>query len=741
MKQLFTLLTLLVFKVSLSQTTIDGKISDNKGRPVIAASVNIKGSYDGTISDSSGNYSFETFETGKQIIVVTSVGYNTVETEVVIANKRTTVNVILKEKRNELQAVVVTAGAFAAGDGKRASTVLNTLDILTVGGGNADITTAVKTLPGAQQVGESEGLFVRGGEGYETKQFIDGTMVDHPYFSGSPNVATRGRFNPALFRETVFAAGGYSALYGQALSSALILETVDMPEKTEASIGVSPLFLSAGYQSVSRKKNFSWGMHYAYTNVKLYFELVKQRQEYFQSPEFHNLETNFRWRTKNGIIKFYSLLGKSKLGVKDSDIDSLDLKNVFAIENFNWYNNISWRENWGGGWKTSLGLGFSYNSDRMCGALETPQGNKVLLPGMPWESKNFTLNKTETLVQIKPVIEKKLDALNVFRLGGELWIASDKPVFNDSAYPLRDHLAAAFAETDIYLNNDVALKIGGRYEYSSLLKKGNVAPRVALAWQFNKVHQLSAAYGIFYQKPENKYLYFRQPLGFMKSTHYILNYQRKLAGRIARIEAFYKQYNHLIRQTNFTGYNNGGDGYAQGVELFWRDKKSVRNFDYWISYSYLDTKRDYLNFPYSIHPNFAAAHTLSVVLKRFFLPIKTGFNFTYSFATGRPYYDIRYNTATAQYDIADEGRTTPFSNLGFSLNYVPSAGNPKAKTFLVLVASVSNVLGHDQVYNYQYSYNGKYREPIKPPAPRFFFIGLFVNWGIDRTQEIIDSNL
>jgi hypothetical protein len=49
---------------------------------------------------------------------------------------------------------------------------LNSIDVVTVGGGNADITVAVKTLPGAQQIGEQEGLFVRGGTGYETKHSL-----------------------------------------------------------------------------------------------------------------------------------------------------------------------------------------------------------------------------------------------------------------------------------------------------------------------------------------------------------------------------------------------------------------------------------------------------------------------------------------------------------------------------------------------------------------------------------------
>ena len=78
-------------------------------------------------------------------------------------------------------------------------------------------------MPGAQQIGEQEGLFVRGGTGEETKQFIDGTLVNNPYYTSVPDIATRGRFSPFLFKGTVFSTGGYSALYGQALSSAVIL--------------------------------------------------------------------------------------------------------------------------------------------------------------------------------------------------------------------------------------------------------------------------------------------------------------------------------------------------------------------------------------------------------------------------------------------------------------------------------------------------------------------------------------
>jgi hypothetical protein len=77
-------------------------------------------------------------------------------------------NIDLKEEPNELKAVVITAGTFEASDTKR-TTVLNPIDIVTTASANGDVTSAIRTLPGAQQVGESEGLFVRGGTAGETK--------------------------------------------------------------------------------------------------------------------------------------------------------------------------------------------------------------------------------------------------------------------------------------------------------------------------------------------------------------------------------------------------------------------------------------------------------------------------------------------------------------------------------------------------------------------------------------------
>jgi len=747
MKRMMMLMGLIICSISLfAQVTISGKVKDNKGRPLQGASVALKDSYDGTVVDSLGNYKFTTTEKGDLVLSITMSGYKTFEQKITIAQSSIVIETSLKEELNELKAVTVTAGAFAAGDAKKAATVLTPLDIVTVAGSNGDVSSAVKTLPGAQQIGEQEGLFVRGGTGAETKQFIDGTLVNNPYYTSVPDLASRGRFSPFLFKGTVFTTGGYSALYGEALSSALILESIDLPEKSAANLFVSPIVVGGGYQNLAKSNKWSWGADYGYVNLIAYFNLVKQTPDYFRMPEFHNADANFRIKTKSGgIIKYYTTFSKSNLGLRRPNVDSMDLKDATGVKNFNWYNNLSWRENLGKGWRMNLGASYSTNRDDIEQQLQDHNNVQVHLPDYWAQYKNFTMHNVQDLSQLRAVFEKRIAGISTLRFGSEYWYAVNSNKYNDTSSRLVDNFQSVFAETELHITNDLAAQIGGRFEHSSLLNKSNFAPRISFAYKVGKDAQMSAAYGIFYQKPENQQLFFTTNLGYTKATHYIINYQKSTPLRIFRVEAFYKKYDDLIKSYpvnyNFYNYNNYGSGYAKGIEFFWRDKQTIKNFDYWISYSYLDTKRNYLNYPQELQPDFAANHTVSVVTKRFFTKIKTGFNLTYSWASGRPYYNFLYNGAGNKFEIADQGKTKDYNNLGFSVNYVPSLGKQNAKLFWVLIASVTNVLGYNAVYGYNYSYNGLNQVPIEPPAKRFYFIGAFFSWGVDRTQDAINNNL
>ncbi len=728
-----------------SQTIIKGNVKDNKGRPVAGASIAIRDSYDGATADSSGNYSFKTFEKGSQVLLITSIGYKTFEQAVQLSGATININAIMKEEISEMTAVVISAGTFEASDRKRAAVVLDPIDIVTTASANGDITGALKTLPGAQQVGESEGLFVRGGTAGETKTFIDGTLVNNFFFSSVPNIAQFGRFSPFIFKGTVFTTGGYSALYGQALSAALILESIDLPEQSSANAGLSVLSASAGYHHLAKNKKSSFGLDYSYTNLGLAFALIPQKQDFSTVPVYNNIDLNFRVKTSaSGILKYYGYYNKNRLAFTVNSIDSLGYLDAFSLGNDNIYQNLSWKENLGKGWKILAGISYANNKDVIRGSLQDQTKNDVLLSGL--EFRNFRLHTNGNYFNGKAVIEKKLKGLSAFRFGTEYNYGNDRiaytsydgNVFRDT---IRAHVNSLFAESDIYATNKLALKAGLRYEYSSLIDRSNLAPRLSLAYKLGKGTQASFAYGIFYQDPERRYLPSTVPLSFMRATHYIAQYQKVLNQQSLRIEVFYKKYANLVKtgRNGFTenAVSNEGFGDARGIEFFWRDKKTIKDFDYWISYSYLDTKRDFLNFPYAIMPNFASRHTASVVTKKFVQDWKMSVNASYNFNSGRPYYNIIHDGT--DYKFSDRGNVPAYHNVSFALNYLPSIGKKDAKSFAVYVLQVSNIFNIKQTYGYQFSYNGLRKEAIVPTSRMFVFLGAFISFGTDRTGEVTSN--
>jgi len=728
---------LLLFGTLHAQTTrISGRVTDTRNRPLQGVSLAIANSYDGTTTDSAGNFLFTTTDTGKATLQASYTGYKEWEQLLQLNGNPVVVTIQLKEAMNELTAVVITAGSFEASDEKKI-TVLKPLDIVTTASANADISSALKTLPGTQQVGESAELFVRGGAGYETKQFIDGMVVANPFFSTAPDLASRGRFSPFLFKGTVFSTGGYSALYGQALSSALILESIDLPERSEASASLSPIFASGQYQHLATNKKSSWGASAGYTNLQTYFSIIPQKPDFFKAPEVWNADFNFRAKTSaTGMIKFYAVFTQNRIGVRNPDIDVADLKNAIRINNDNFYSNLSYKERISNRIKLKAGLSVSNNLDVVNHQVQDADNNAITsLPPM-LQAKAFGLRSSGLLAQARVLFDYKLTGLSTIKWGAEHWFSNDKTRFNSfSASELQDHFTAAFAEGDIYLTNALALRTGLRLEHSSLLQATNIAPRASLAYRVSKKAQLSGDYGIFYQKPLNQYLLFNTQHPQMRADHYIITWQQMDALTTLRIQAFRKDYRRLQRTWPDTSVS--GSGYAQGIELFWRDKKTLKNFDYWITYSFLDTKRAYLNFPYEMRPDFAATHTANVVIKRFFQKLNTQFNLNYQFATGRPYYNIAYNSAEGKFMVRDEGRTIPFNNLSFSINYLTSI----KKSFAVFVLSINNLLNSRQVFGYRYSFDGLNKVPVVPPARQFVFAGVFLSWGTDRRQDAINNNL
>ncbi|ANI88158.1 hypothetical protein A9P82_01820 [Arachidicoccus ginsenosidimutans] len=732
--------------MSFSQTIIKGWVKDSKMKPIRNAGIAIKNGYDGTITDSAGNFSFTTTDKGIDTIQITFTGYEPFEKVVNIGNETININAVLKESFNELNAVTVSAGSFSAGDNKK-GVVMTSLDILTTAT-NGDISTAMRTLPGVQQVGEQEGLFVHGGTAGETAQYMDGAVISNPYFRGAPQIMQRGRFDPNLFSGTMFATGGYSALYGDALSSVLLMNSNDFPEKTQYEIDASPLvYLVAQTQQLSKDKTSAWGVNYNFVNVKPYLDVVHSEYEIYDVPRYQTGHFYYHKKTKHGgMFKFYTAFGYNASGMRKPDVDSLYLKDQYNVKNTNWYNNFNYTQNLGNSWKMIWANSFTINADKInVSIVDKNNMPKAFDSSVYWMNiKKVALHQPTDNLQSRLVFEKKFSHLDAVRFGGEYDYTNSRLTYNNYPLNFKDNYGALFAETDVYFTHDFMMKLGARGELSSLMNQSKVAPRASLAYRVGDNGQVSAAYGIFYQKPDGVYLMYNPDLKFTQATHYILNYQRSTINQLFRVEAYYKKYDDLIKtialpDANFT-YNNNGNGYAKGVDLFWKDQKTIKGFEYWISYSYIDSKRNFLNYYQSIQPDFITPHTLSVVAKSFVLPIKTEFNLTYTFSTGRPYYYFAPQQ-NGTYNLEHQGKTQTLNDVGFSVDYLPTFGKKNAKTNIIIVGTVKNLFDFKQIYSYNYSYDGSYRQAVLPATRQQFFLGIFFTFGVDRSQQIINDNL
>lgn len=702
------------------KTTISGKIVDKSNKePLIGANIYLVDTYDGATSDIDGKFRFETDETGAQALQITYLGFDTLVQKITLAGQNLEFEFALKESFNQLNVVVITAGAFEASDEKKV-TVLKPLDIVTTASAGGDTYGALKTLPGAQvSSGDESGLFVRGGTGSEAQTFIDGLLVKNPFFASTPDFAARGRFNPFLFKGTVFSTGGYSAKFGQGMSSALLLETQDLPDRSAGTLSVSSVGVGIGQQKLWAKKGRAVGANINYTNLAPYFFLVKQRPDFTQKPEFIGTEGFFRQKTRGaGMLKFYGYFNHGRVGFATMAADGT--KSAFDTKNDNIYTNLTWAGIIAPHWKLNLGtsVGRDWND------ISTSYSTGNVQPD--------TFLFRSSLAQFRAVATRYFGRLTVLHFGGEHQFSTD--FFKNNHFgksKIEDHFTAGFAETDLYLSTKLVARLGARLENSTFLKKTNLAPRVSLAYKLRRQDQFSFAWGHFYQKGDSLLRWknqFQDAPGFQRAEHFIGNYQFVTDLRTFRAEFFYKKYTDLV--TTLSGLDNDGRGFAKGFEVFWRDKKTLKGVDYWVSYSWLDTKRRFQWYPSEVQPTYAASHVATLVAKKFFPKIKTSVGMTYSYSTGRPYFNP--NRPATEF-LAD--RTPDYQNLSLNASYLTKIKG----AFTVIVFGVQNALGQEQIFGYRYSSDGKSRIALTPGARRSFFVGCFSSWGIDRRQEILDK--
>ncbi len=209
-----------------SQTFIvTGSVTDSlTGEPIQSANVIVQSFDHGTTTDIQGKFALQLTK-GNYKILISFIGYATKTSEINLVSD-TTLSAAFINKNILLQDVVVYAKSNSGDDKENVSAVtLQSNMIERVTSAIPDVLRSVQTLPGVSTDNSFSAKFnVRGGNYDENLVLVNDTQVYEPFHIKEADNVSVGIFNSKLIKSVDFIPGGFSARFGDKLSSVLNIE-------------------------------------------------------------------------------------------------------------------------------------------------------------------------------------------------------------------------------------------------------------------------------------------------------------------------------------------------------------------------------------------------------------------------------------------------------------------------------------------------------------------------------------
>ncbi len=718
---ILVLLSAVLAVPGFGQTKIKGIVKDVHGFVQADVLIYLEGRFDETTSDSTGYFELNSdIAQGEVAMLIGHKGdYLDIFEAITIDGPEVAVEIFFTQKTYELNTVTVKAKRNVEKEFMQLKSI-QTLDAI-FSSSDGNVLSSINTLPGANQVGETGELSVRGGAGYETRYFVDGMLLRQYLGSSAPGTGGSFRLPASMFKQFQLNTGGYSAEYGQALSSVLLMETQDLPSLYNEGVFVSPFFASAQVRTAI-DDNTSLEADFSYVNFALINDLLPTddpNRRLVQGPETVEGNAFFKKKLKNGgFFKSLNYASRSQVSLEDVDINQLDRKLQFHVDNDNIYtlNTLSYPL---GEWNIKGAFAAGYDKTKI--VIDTLANDESDRYGA------FQPTEREWNAHLKLRAVRPIWSNLTLNIGTEsFWTHSQFEIDQEQAN-ISEILTAVYAESSIRFGRLNVIS-GSRLEYSNLLGEFNFAPRMNVTLNLPRKWILSYSSGKFFQTPQSDHLLWgTDNITFAKAQHHIIGVEKKFHEKQSlKVEAYDKRYTGLIKIID-DEYTSEGHGSTRGFEILWMDRKTFNNIDYWCNYAYTDAKRDHLDYLRSVQPEFASKHQASMVLYKNFPKISTIIGTSYTYQSGRPYYNPNRTAEAFLSDLTPDYHFTKI-NIAHSFN----AGNNS----VILVVTLDNLLGRRAIYNYEYATSDPtFRRPITPLFRRFLFVGGFLNFGTSKDSK------
>lgn len=219
-----------------SQVKIHGKVIDEENKPLEFATVRIHKTALGTNTNLDGDYSISTAEIDTIDIVFSCIGYKTEKRQLIKAKGDIILNMRMLKTAKELQEINVTE--YKKQTGSMIKIDRDSYKFAPdVSGGSVEA--MLTTMAGVNSTNEMSSQYsVRGGSYDENSVYINGIEIYRPQLISSGQQEGLSIINPDLVGEVKFSTGGFSAEYGDKMSSVLDIMYRE-PQTFEGSVSMS----------------------------------------------------------------------------------------------------------------------------------------------------------------------------------------------------------------------------------------------------------------------------------------------------------------------------------------------------------------------------------------------------------------------------------------------------------------------------------------------------------------------
>lgn len=537
--------------------TLKGMVVDADTKsPIIGASVMVVDTERGAATNENGEFRIPELPVGSYSVAVRSVGYGPVtRTDVIIRTGRLTqLDIELPVVVTEFEGVTVLGGYFTESPTEPTGSVsYSGEEVRRAPGSAGDVSRIMFTLPSVAKVNDQvNNLIVRGGSPTENSFYIDN--IEIPNINHYPLFGTSGGpislVNTDFVKNVTFSAGGFSAAYGDRLSSIMNLS---FREGNREEIDMQADLNFAGFGLVGEGPINNGRGSWLFSARRSYLDLlvdaigtgVVPRYSDYQGKLVYDLSPKHQ-------LSFLGILGVDYIKFEREDaIDEGNTTDGWS-DGYEYALGANWRFLWSDHGYSNTSLSYLATQTK-ANYFESSTGKELVRQdnrdgAAQLRNVNFYRFNERNEIEFGFDVKYELDRFDYYASDYTNYIGDSIPplIIDDN---IESPKAGGFVSYILRPTSRLSATLGLRYDYFEYTEDGAVSPRAALSYRLTDRAKLNAAFGIYNQSIPLILLSQQESnrnLNSPRAYHYVLGGEYMLRDDTRMtLEGYYKWYENF----------------------------------------------------------------------------------------------------------------------------------------------------------------------------------------------------